>query len=159
MENTIWLSATSTAIKFFVPTYAVVGLSTSESESPVATLNKNGHITTQGSITLSGNLTAPNIYTNTEVDNLLAPKANTAYVDSGLAFKGNQSDMTSALGLEAKQVTTYTKIEVNNILAPKPTDTQLAVKANQSATYTKTEVDTALALKATQNHLHKRIGR
>ena len=63
MENTIWLSATSTAIKFFVPTYAVVGLSTSESESPVATLNKNGHITTQGSITLSGNLTAPNIYT------------------------------------------------------------------------------------------------
>ena len=35
--NTIWLLATSTAVKYFVPTYAAEGLSIGESESPVAT--------------------------------------------------------------------------------------------------------------------------
>ncbi|MFM7989261.1 MAG: hypothetical protein ACKPKO_59100, partial [Candidatus Fonsibacter sp.] len=45
------------------------------------------------------------------------------------------------MSLKAKQLTTYTKTEV---------DTGLGSKANQSTTYTKTEVDSALGLKANQ---------
>ena len=67
--------------------------------------------------------------------------------------------------MKANQVTTYTKVEVNTLLAPKATtvyvDHQLWLKANkadvielllqkanQATTYTITEVDGKLALKA-----------
>ena len=55
-------------------------------------------------------LTATNIYTNTEINNLLTPKATTAYVDHQLDLKSNQA-------------TTYTKTEVDNLLTPKATVT------------------------------------
>ena len=37
----------------------------------IMTIASNGYITTQGTINSTGDLTAPNIYTQTEVDNLL----------------------------------------------------------------------------------------
>ena len=87
--NTIWLTATSIAVKFFVPAYAVEGLFIGDSFTPTTTISKHGNFTTQGTIT-SGNLTAPNIYTKTEVDTTLTLKAN--------------------------QSTTYTNTQVDNIL-------------------------------------------
>ena len=83
--NTLLLSATSTAVESCVPTYAVEGLIIGESESPVAVFNKNGNITTQGSIS-SGNLTAQNIYTKTEVDNLLPQNTATITTSTNLAI-------------------------------------------------------------------------
>ncbi|MFM7989662.1 MAG: hypothetical protein ACKPKO_61150, partial [Candidatus Fonsibacter sp.] len=94
--NTIWLTATSIAVKFFVPAYAVEGLFIGDSVKPIATINKNGNITTQGTIT-SGNLTAPNIYTKTEVDGLVSPKADKTYVDTQIALK--QPTITSSTDL------------------------------------------------------------
>ena len=38
--NTIWLTATSIAVKFFVPAYAVEGLFIGDSVTPIATINK-----------------------------------------------------------------------------------------------------------------------
>jgi hypothetical protein len=83
-------------------------------------------------------LTATNISTNTEITNLLTPKATTADVDGKLDLKSNQA-------------TTYTKTELDNLLTPKATVThvneQLALQANQATTYTKTETDNLLMLK------------
>ncbi|MFM7989933.1 MAG: hypothetical protein ACKPKO_62530, partial [Candidatus Fonsibacter sp.] len=67
--NTIWPTATSIAVKFFVPAYAVEGLFIGDSITPTATISKNGNITTQGTIT-------SNIYTKTQVDTALTLKAN-----------------------------------------------------------------------------------
>ncbi|MFM7990611.1 MAG: hypothetical protein ACKPKO_65950, partial [Candidatus Fonsibacter sp.] len=100
--NTIWLTATPIAVRFFVLAYAVEGLLIGDSVTPIAMISKHGNITTQGTIT-SGNLTAPNIYTKTEVDGLVSPKADKTYVDTQLALKANQS-------------TTYTKTEVDTAL-------------------------------------------
>ena len=66
-------------------------------------------ILTSTTVTVSGSLTATNIYTKTEVDNLLTPKAATTYVDAQLLLKANQA-------------TTYTKTEVDTIAATKITD-------------------------------------
>ncbi|MFM7981175.1 MAG: hypothetical protein ACKPKO_17845 [Candidatus Fonsibacter sp.] len=102
------------------------GLFIGDSVTPIATINKNGNITTQGTLT-SGNLTAPHIYTKTEVDGLLSPKADKTYVDTQLALKANQS-------------TTYTKTEVITELSKKTNTTNLnvglALKHNK--TYVKT---------------------
>ena len=61
------------------------------------------------------------MYTKTDTDNLLTPKATITYVDGQLVLNANQS-------------TTYTKTEVDNFLTPKATtsyvDTQLLLKAN-----------------------------
>ena len=87
-------------------------------------------------------------YTNTEVDNLLSPKATTTYVDFQLARKANQ-------------VTTYTKTETDTALGLKANisdmtaafafkanityvDNQLNLKANGLTTYMKTDVDDLL---------------
>ena len=87
-------------------------------------------ILTSNTVTVSGSLTANNIYTKTETDNLLTPKATVTYVNEQLALTANQA-------------TTYTKTETDNLLTPKATVTyvndQLALKANQATTYTKTE--------------------
>ncbi|MFM7978158.1 MAG: hypothetical protein ACKPKO_02485, partial [Candidatus Fonsibacter sp.] len=103
--NTIWLTATSIAIKFFVPACAVEGLFIGDAATPTTTTSKNENITTQGTIT-SGNLTTPNIYTKTEV--------------------------ATALNLKANQSTTYTKTEVDSLVSPKSdktyVDSQLALK-------------------------------
>ncbi len=63
-------------------------------------------ILTSTTVTVSGSLAATNIYTKTEVDNLLSPKATLTYVNDQLAVKANQA-------------TTYTKTETDNLLATK----------------------------------------
>ena len=60
----------------------------------------------KGNLTCEGNLTAPNIYTKAETDNLLATKATIAYVDDQLLLKANQA-------------TTYTITEVDTRLSGK----------------------------------------
>ncbi|MFM7980475.1 MAG: hypothetical protein ACKPKO_14270 [Candidatus Fonsibacter sp.] len=40
-------------------------------------INKNGNAYTYGNFDVTGNLTAPNIYNNNQVDNLLSGKQNT----------------------------------------------------------------------------------
>ena len=65
------------------------------------------------------------------MNNLLTPKATTAYVDAQLLLKPNTADITAALALKADKLTTYTITQV---------DTALALKANQLTTYTKTEI-------------------
>ena len=49
----------------------------------------------------------------TETDNLLAPKATTAYVDAQLLLKSNTADMTPALAPKADKATTYTITQVD----------------------------------------------
>jgi hypothetical protein len=72
-------------------------------------------------------LTATNIYTKAETDNLLAPKATTAYVVAQLLLQTNQA-------------TTYTNTETDNLLNPNATtsyvDAQLILQSNQSTTCT-----------------------
>ena len=76
------------------------------------------------------------------MDNVVAPKATTAYVYGQLATKANQAttytiaQVDTALALKANQATTYTTTQV---------DIALALKANAATTYTKTDVDNALA--------------
>ena len=70
--NTRWLAATSTVVKMLVPEYNVEGLIVGDSMTPIANISKHGHITAQGTITSTGELSAPNIYTNTAVNNLVA---------------------------------------------------------------------------------------
>ena len=48
-------------------------------------------ILTSSIVTVSGSLTATNIYTKTEVDNLLSPTATVTYVHEQLAVKANQA--------------------------------------------------------------------
>ena len=43
----VWLTATNIAVKFSVLAYVVEGLCIGISETPIATIHKNGHITTQ----------------------------------------------------------------------------------------------------------------
>ena len=62
-----WLSATSTMVKFFTQIQVVTGFTIGLVEQ--ATITPNGNIRRQGTITSTGDLTAPNIYTKTEVDN------------------------------------------------------------------------------------------
>ena len=74
-------------------------------------------------------------YNKTEVDDLLADKADQATTYT-------KSEVDTALNLKADKSTTYTKTQV---------DSALALKADKSDTYTKTQVDNALALKADQS--------
>lgn len=71
-------------------------------------------------------------YNKTEVDGLLAGKADQATTYTKL-------EVDTALNLKADKATTYTKTQV---------DSALALKADKSDTYTKTQVDNALAVKA-----------
>ena len=74
-------------------------------------------ILTSTTVTISGSLTVANIYTKTEVDNLLIPKASATYVDDQLVLKANQS-------------TTYSKTETNNLLATKTTNKNISNQSN-----------------------------
>ena len=58
-------------------------------------------ITTYGSVTFD-TLTSTSIYTKTEVDNLLTPRATVTYVSDHLQLKVNTSDLTTALALKSK---------------------------------------------------------
>ena len=78
-----WLSATYTWVKFFTKIQAVTAFTIGLAEQ--ATITPNGNITTQGAITSTGNLSAPNIYTKTEVDNLLNQKHPLMLTTSNLA--------------------------------------------------------------------------
>lgn len=81
----------------------------------------------------------------TEVEGLVAPKADKTYVDEELAKLAKTGD--SYLKSE-----TYTKEEVNGLVSPKAdkdyVDTELGKKADASTTYSKTEVDGLVAPKA-----------
>jgi len=59
----------------------------SPNASAIATL-----ILSSTTVTISGSLTATNIYTKTEVDNLLTPKAATTYVDGSATIEGQPSN-------------------------------------------------------------------
>lgn len=71
-------------------------------------------------------------YNKTEVDGLLADKADQATTYT-------KSEVDTALDLKADKSDTYTKTQTDNLLNN---------KADKSDTYTKTQVDSALALKA-----------
>lgn len=71
-------------------------------------------------------------YNKTEVDDLLADKADKATTYT-------KSEVDTALNLKADKANTYTKTQV---------DSALSLKADKSDTYTKTQVDAALAAKA-----------
>ena len=58
-------------------------------------------------------MSAPNIYTKSEVNLLLVPTATTIYVDDQTSYKANTADMAAALALKADKATTYTMIEVD----------------------------------------------
>ena len=94
--------------------------------------------------------TKSEVYTKTQVDNLLTPKANAndvytkTQVDNLVSPKANSSDVYS-------KSETYTKTEVGNLVSPKAnssdvytkteTDNLVSPKANSSDVYTKTQVD------------------
>ena len=52
--------------------------------TPTTILAQNGNLNMQGTINPTGNLTAPNMYTKTEIDNMLTPKATPTCVNSQL---------------------------------------------------------------------------
>ena len=78
----------------------------SSSITNTATTAQNGNSTTQGTITCVGNLSAPNIYKKTEVDNKLTLKLDStaltdyytkSYVDTALGGKQPLLNMLTAL--------------------------------------------------------------
>ena len=105
--NTVWLTATSTIVKFWIPCYFDQGIKANRgfmigydasTHDHTLIIDQNGNITTQGTITCVGNLSAPNIYiyTKMEADNKLTLKLdssaftdynNKSYVDNALAGK------------------------------------------------------------------------
>ena len=74
-------------------------------------------ILTSTTVAISGSLTATSIYTKTEVDNLLTPKAATTYVYAQLLSKANQA-------------TTYTKTEVDTIAATRKSTDHVSNQSN-----------------------------
>ena len=72
-------------MKFFTTTQVVTGFKLGLADQ--ATINPNGNITTQGTITSTGSLSAPTIYTKIEVDNLLNQKHPLMLTTSNLAIK------------------------------------------------------------------------
>ena len=92
-----------------------------------------GTITSSGDITCNA-LTTTNIYTKTETDNLLTPKAATSYVDAQLLLKANLSDMLTALSHKHPTITSATDLTVNNIIAnsvePQAGTTYLQLRTN-----------------------------
>ena len=78
-------------------------------------------------------MSAPSIYTNTEIDALISPKSDKSYVDDRLWSKANRDDMVTGLIIKLNKSTTYTKTELGDLLDE---------KANVS------DVSSALSLKA-----------
>ena len=81
--NLVWLSATSALVNFWSPVYFDQGIKVqnglslgceSSAIANTATIAQNEDITTQGTITCIGKLSAPTIYTKTHVDSKLAAK-------------------------------------------------------------------------------------
>ena len=70
---------------------------------------------------MSGSLTATNIYTKTEIANLLTPTATFVYVDGQLLLEANQS-------------TTYTKTEVDTMAVAKLDASALVVAITPNRT-------------------------
>ena len=95
--------------------------------------SQTGNVYAKGNISCDGNLTALNIYTKAQTEDLLATKATIAYVDDQLLLKANQA-------------TTYSKTETEHLLTPKAAvayvDGQLLLKVNT------TDMTAALALKS-----------
>ncbi|MFM7988030.1 MAG: hypothetical protein ACKPKO_52825, partial [Candidatus Fonsibacter sp.] len=72
-------------------------------------IDQNENITTQCTIALTSELTTPNVYNKTKVNNLLAPKATAVYAScTSLSLNANQLKITTALGLKSNQCTTDT---------------------------------------------------
>ena len=75
----------------------------------------------------------------TEVYDLMDDMAHVLVMNSALALKVDKSCVDGQLVLKAKQATTYTMVEVANMLVPKAievdVDIELAKKANLSEHY------------------------
>ena len=78
------------------------------------------------------------IYTVTEVDGNFALKANVSDVDAALALKADKIYVDGQLVLKANQDTTYTKSEVNNLLAPKTTTSYVDIELDKNANLSET---------------------
>ena len=82
-----------------------------------------------GNISVVGNLTANNLYSKTDIDNILISYYTKVQTENLVNVKANVSDVYH-------KNDTYTKTEV---------DTALNLKANQATTYTKNEVDNIIS--------------
>ena len=82
-------------------------------------------------------------YTQAEVDTALALKSDQTSVDTALALKSDQTAVDTALALKANQSDVDTALTLKSDQTS--VDTALNLKANQATTYTKTEVDTMVA--------------
>ena len=123
--------------------------------------DQNGNITTQGTISCVGNLTAANIYTKTEVDSLLSNTQQTLLFKDPTQLsppvKGfpllHASNIVPGLVVVSPLTLTYhgnDYIEIGLAV-------DLRQKANTATTYTTTEVDNMIATKASTSYVDSSV--